>query len=154
MDSKNKSGPHSGSVDKIGKKQAAEAIHALREGINYHGHLCYAEDSPKVPDAPCDRLFRRFETPEKAIPALETRDLPGIRVGSGPVSKVKRIKQKNPLPGSADAPSITQPATSWISTIPEGRRRRNRSGEAWCMILLISWCRRDCALPRTGHAYQ
>ena len=138
MDSKNKSGPHSGSVDKIGKKQAAEAIHALREGINYHGYLCYVEGSPKVWDAPCDRLFRRFETPEKATSALETRDLLGIRVGSGPVSKVKRIEQKYPLPGSADVSSITQPVTSWISTIPESRRRRNWSGEAWCMILLIA----------------
>ncbi|MGL6159683.1 NAD-dependent DNA ligase LigA [Microbulbifer sp.] len=84
-------------IDKLGKKEAAEEIRALREGINYHDHLYYVKDSPQIADAVYDKLFQRLQDLEEAFPNLKSGDSPTVRVGAEPVSQLKKIKHKVPL---------------------------------------------------------
>jgi DNA ligase (NAD+) len=53
----------------------------LREQINRHNHLYYAEDRPEVSDAEYDRLWRELVALEQAHPELVTPDSPTQRPG-------------------------------------------------------------------------
>ena len=53
----------------------------LREQINRHNHLYYAEDRPEVSDAEYDRLWRKLVALEQAHPELVTPDSPTQRPG-------------------------------------------------------------------------
>src|SRR5216683_2498926 len=53
----------------------------LREQINRHNHLYYAEDRPEVSDAEYDRLWRELVALEQAHPELVTPDSPTQGVG-------------------------------------------------------------------------
>ncbi|WP_372985431.1 NAD-dependent DNA ligase LigA [Marinobacter sp.] len=97
MDFKDKPNTRFKSVDTLNKKQAAEEISALREGINYHDYLYYVENSPKISDSVYDKLFQRLEALEAAFPSLKTPDSPTFRVGAEPVSKLDKIEHKAPL---------------------------------------------------------
>lgn len=97
MDFKRNPDTHFKGIDKLGKKEATEEIRALREGINYHDHLYYVKDSPKISDAVYDKLFQRLQDLEEAFPNLRSGDSPTVRVGAEPVSQLKKIKHKVPL---------------------------------------------------------
>ena len=56
----------------------------LREQINRHNHLYYAEDRPEVSDAEYDRLWRELVALEQAHPELVTPDSPTQRPGGRP----------------------------------------------------------------------
>jgi DNA ligase (NAD+) len=53
----------------------------LREQINRHNHLYYAENRPEVSDAEYDRLWRKLVALEQAHPELVTPDSPTQRPG-------------------------------------------------------------------------
>ena len=53
----------------------------LREQINRHNHLYYAEDRPEVSDAEYDRLWHKLVALEQAHPELVTPDSPTQRPG-------------------------------------------------------------------------
>ncbi len=53
----------------------------LREQINRHNHLYYAEDRPEVSDAEYDRLWRELVALEQTHPELVTPDSPTQRPG-------------------------------------------------------------------------
>ena len=53
----------------------------LREQINRHNHLYYAEDRPEVSDTEYDRLWRELVALEQAHPELVTPDSPTQRPG-------------------------------------------------------------------------
>jgi len=53
----------------------------LREQINRHNHLYYADDRPEVSDAEYDRLWRELVALEQAHPELVTPDSPTQRPG-------------------------------------------------------------------------
>ncbi len=53
----------------------------LREQINRHNHLYYAENRPEVSDAEYDRLWRELQALEQAHPELVTEDSPTQRPG-------------------------------------------------------------------------
>ena len=53
----------------------------LREQINRHNHLYYAENRPEVSDAEYDRLWRKLVALEQANPELVTPDSPTQRPG-------------------------------------------------------------------------
>jgi DNA ligase (NAD+) len=53
----------------------------LREQINRHNHLYYAENRPEVSDAEYDRLWRELVALEQAHPELVTPDSPTQRPG-------------------------------------------------------------------------
>ncbi|PLW81353.1 DNA ligase (NAD(+)) LigA [Kineobactrum sediminis] len=97
MNFKDKPDTHFKSVDKLDKKEAAEQIDALREGINHHDYLYYVKGSPEISDKVYDKLFNRLEELEAAFPDLQTEDSPTRRVGAEPVSKLKKVTHKAPL---------------------------------------------------------
>ncbi|HTE66968.1 MAG TPA: NAD-dependent DNA ligase LigA, partial [Candidatus Binatia bacterium] len=53
----------------------------LREQINRHNYLYYAENRPEVSDAEYDRLWRKLVALEQAHPELVTPDSPTQRPG-------------------------------------------------------------------------
>jgi DNA ligase (NAD+) len=79
-------------IDNLTKKEAKEEIEALREGIEYHDHLYYVKNQPKISDAVYDRLFRRLQELEETFPELQSDASPTRRVGAEPVDKLKKVK--------------------------------------------------------------
>jgi DNA ligase (NAD+) len=55
----------------------------LREQINRHNYLYYAESRPEISDAEYDRLWRELQGLEQAHPELVTPDSPTQRPGEG-----------------------------------------------------------------------
>jgi DNA ligase (NAD+) len=84
-------------VKKITKKKAREQAEALREAINYHDHLYYVKNKPRISDARYDKLFKRLQEIEKAYPDLREPDSPTRRVGAEPVDELKKVKHRTPM---------------------------------------------------------
>lgn len=84
-------------IDGLDRDEAAEEAAALREAINYHDHLYYVKDAPKISDAKYDQLLKRLEDLEDAYPKLKTDDSPTQRVGADPVSKLEKVEHSAPL---------------------------------------------------------
>jgi len=97
MDFKKKPDTNFRELEKLDKKEAAEEARALREGINYHDHLYYVKDAPKIADAVYDKLFQRLQDLEEAFPEIKTDDSPTQRIGAEPVSRLEKIEHKAPL---------------------------------------------------------
>jgi DNA ligase (NAD+) len=55
----------------------------LREQINRHNYLYYAQSRPEISDAEYDRLWRKLVALEQAHPELVTQDSPTQRPGGG-----------------------------------------------------------------------
>jgi len=72
-------------------------VKTLREKINDFNYQYYVLDSPSVPDAEFDRLFRRLVSLESEYPELVTKDSPSQRVGAQPLSKFDQITHKIPM---------------------------------------------------------
>ncbi|VWX63420.1 DNA ligase, NAD(+)-dependent [Burkholderiales bacterium 8X] len=76
---------------------AAREAAALGEQLRRHAHLYYVLDSPEIPDAEYDRLFRRLEEIEAAHPALRTPDSPTQRVGGKALESFAKVRHKVPM---------------------------------------------------------
>ncbi|MGI9318049.1 MAG: NAD-dependent DNA ligase LigA [bacterium] len=59
----------------------AERVQSLREQIRHHNRLYYELDSPDIPDAEYDRLFRELQALEEQHPELLTENSPTQQVG-------------------------------------------------------------------------
>ena len=70
---------------RLTKKQARAEVSRLREEINRHDHLYYAESNPEIPDADYDKLIRRLVELERTYD-LATANSPSQRV-AGEVSE-------------------------------------------------------------------
>ncbi len=79
------------------KQQAAIQIEQLRQQINHHNYQYYVLDTPEVPDAEYDRLYRTLQSLEKQFPELITRDSPTQRVGDVPLSSFAQVKHEIPM---------------------------------------------------------
>lgn len=81
--------------------QAAESLAAqfarLRKQINHHNHIYHTMDSPEIPDAEFDRLFRELKKLEEEHPELITQDSPTQRVGSAPLSAFSQVQHEMPM---------------------------------------------------------
>ena len=75
----------------------AERARMLREQINYHNYRYYVLDSPEIPDAEYDRLYRELEALEAAHPELVTPDSPTRRVGGKPLEGFAPVKHRVPM---------------------------------------------------------
>ncbi|MEW6132347.1 MAG: NAD-dependent DNA ligase LigA [Pseudomonadota bacterium] len=75
----------------------AERARTLREQINYHSYRYYVLDSPEIPDAEYDRLYRELEALEAAHPELITPDSPTRRVGGRPLEGFAPVKHRVPM---------------------------------------------------------
>ena len=86
----------------------AARILALREIIEHHSHAYYVQDSPAIPDAEYDQLFRELQTLEAAHPELLTPDSPTQRVGGKPLPAFGQVIHAVPMLSLSNAFSLDE----------------------------------------------
>ena len=69
----------------------------LKQEIERHNRLYYAEDRPEISDAEYDRLFDRLLEIERLFPELATLDSPSQRVGAKPSKKFEPVGHRVPM---------------------------------------------------------
>ncbi|WP_028024736.1 NAD-dependent DNA ligase LigA [Enterovibrio calviensis] len=74
-----------------------QQLQALKEQLNYHGHLYYVEDKPELPDAEYDRLMQQLLAIESEHPELASADSPSQRVGGKPLSAFVQVRHEIPM---------------------------------------------------------
>ena len=62
-------------------QDAMQRAAKLREEIKFHEYQYYVLDSPVIPDAEYDKLFRELQALEEQYPELRSADSPTQRVG-------------------------------------------------------------------------
>jgi DNA ligase (NAD+) len=72
-------------------------VKALREKIERHNRLYYAEDAPEITDAEYDALFRELQALETEHPQLRTPDSPSQRVGGAPLAQFAEVRHRTPM---------------------------------------------------------
>jgi DNA ligase (NAD+) len=76
---------------------AEKAIEVLSESIRFHNYRYYVLDDPVISDAEYDRLFKDLVTLEKQYPSLVRPNSPTQRVGSEPLSSLKKVAHPIPM---------------------------------------------------------
>ncbi|MEW6108024.1 MAG: NAD-dependent DNA ligase LigA [Nitrospirota bacterium] len=71
-------------------------IEKLVKDLNYHNYRYYVLDSPVIPDAEYDRLFRRLKELEEEYNYL-LPDSPTLRVGAPPLEKFEKVRHAQPM---------------------------------------------------------
>ncbi|MFW6106912.1 MAG: NAD-dependent DNA ligase LigA, partial [bacterium] len=84
-------------IERLTKEQARREAAALREGIEYHDHQYYVQNSPEISDATYDKLFRRLQDLEEAFPELRVENSPTQRVGAEPLEELERVEHTAPM---------------------------------------------------------
>ncbi|NML48711.1 NAD-dependent DNA ligase LigA [Ramlibacter sp. G-1-2-2] len=74
-----------------------ERADALRELLHHHAHQYYVLDTPEIPDAEYDKLFRELQELEEKYPALRTPDSPTQRVGGAIAEGFAKVRHKVPM---------------------------------------------------------
>lgn len=74
-----------------------QQINQLRAQLNQHNHAYYVLDTPSIPDADYDALFRQLQQLEAQYPALVTADSPTQRVGGAPLDKFGQVQHQVPM---------------------------------------------------------
>jgi DNA ligase (NAD+) len=82
---------------------AAERAAELREQIEHHNRLYYAQDAPEVSDAEYDELLNELRAIEAENPDLITPDSPTQRVGAAPLEKFAPVRHLQPMLSLANA---------------------------------------------------
>lgn len=77
-------------------KDAARAEYLRRE-IERANYEYYVKDSPSLPDAEYDRMFRELQELEALHPELATPDSPTRRVGAAPLAAFAAVKHVTPM---------------------------------------------------------
>jgi DNA ligase (NAD+) len=75
----------------------AERVNVLRQEIERHNYLYYAQDKPEIPDSEYDRLFRELQQLETQFPALLAPDSPTQRVGCAPLPAFSQVQHLTPM---------------------------------------------------------
>lgn len=75
----------------------AERAKELRETLERHNHAYYVLDTPAVPDAEYDRLFRELQALEAEYPELQSPDSPTRRVGGKPLPEFGQVAHRVPM---------------------------------------------------------
>lgn len=78
-------------------KTAGQRMAELSEQLNYHNRRYYVLDSPEIPDAEYDRLFRELKALEEQYPELSPPDSPTQRVGAAPLDAFSTVKHEVPM---------------------------------------------------------
>ena len=76
---------------------AAERAKFLRGEIERHNHAYYVLDTPTIPDAEYDKLFRELQALEAEHPALATPDSPTRRVGGQSLPEFAPVRHAVPM---------------------------------------------------------
>lgn len=74
-----------------------EEAEFLRREIERHNRRYYVLDSPVIPDAEYDRLFRRLLEIEARNPELNSPDSPTRRVGAEPLPEFAEVRHRTPM---------------------------------------------------------
>src|SRR3989338_3851358 len=69
----------------------------LRKQIAEYDYWYYVKDSPRIPDAEYDKLFRELQTLEAQHPELATPDSPTCRVGGKPLDIFQPVRHAVPM---------------------------------------------------------
>ena len=85
----------SGHPDEI--SQVARRIQELRGTIELHNYNYYALDTPTIPDAEYDKLFRELQELEQRYPQLITPDSPTQRIGAAALNEFPQIVHRIPM---------------------------------------------------------
>lgn len=83
--------------------QDQKRIADLREQINHHNYQYYVLDSPEIPDAEFDKLFRELQSLEETYPHVISADSPTQRVGAQPLKEFGEITHQVPMLSLANA---------------------------------------------------
>lgn len=75
----------------------------LKDQLNNHNYRYYVLDTPDIPDAEYDRLFRQLQALEQTHPQLITDDSPTQRVGDVPLSRFQSVRHEIPMLSLANA---------------------------------------------------
>ena len=76
---------------------AAERAAWLRGEIERHNHAYYVLDTPTIPDAEYDKLYRELVALENDHPELSTADSPTLRVGGRPLAQFEPVRHDVPM---------------------------------------------------------
>lgn len=80
------------------EKTSVEArVAELRHTLNELNYQYYVEDSPSVPDAEYDRLFKELKQLETSHPEFESADSPTQKVGGAPLSSFEQVTHEVPM---------------------------------------------------------
>ena len=82
---------------KTGLLPPRRRIDDLRQSLNQHNFNYYVLDTPTVPDAEYDRLFRELLQLEAQFPDLVRPDSPTQRVGAQPVKSFGQVRHAVPM---------------------------------------------------------
>jgi DNA ligase (NAD+) len=85
----------------------------LRAQIEHHAHRYYVLDDPEIGDDEYDALFRELQQLEEEHPELATPDSPTRRVGSEPVSELRKVRHELPMLSLANARSAEE-LLAWV----------------------------------------
>ena len=77
--------------------EVQQRVHDLRQQINQHSHNYYVLDTPTIPDAEYDRLFRELQALEQANPDLVSSDSPTQKVGAAPLAAFDQVEHEMPM---------------------------------------------------------
>ncbi|MGH8630118.1 MAG: DNA ligase LigA-related protein, partial [Burkholderiales bacterium] len=69
----------------------------LRRALEQANYDYYVKDSPTLPDAEYDRLFRELQRLESEYPELATGDSPTRRVGAQPLPEFATVSHATPM---------------------------------------------------------
>ena len=78
-------------------EQARQRVEELREQVEYHARRYYVLDDPEIGDDEYDALFRELQRLEEEHPELASPDSPTKRVGSEPVSELRKVRHELPM---------------------------------------------------------
>jgi DNA ligase (NAD+) len=80
-----------------GSAAVARRAKQLRDEINHHNHLYYAESRPELSDREFDKLLQELIELERAHPDLITPDSPTQRVGGDVQTELKPVRHAVPM---------------------------------------------------------
>ena len=69
----------------------------LRDELNHHNYLYHVIDTPELPDAQYDKLFRELQTLEEQFPSLQVPDSPTLRVGGVAQEKFPKVEHRQAM---------------------------------------------------------
>lgn len=85
-----------------------QRVAELHQLLNRYGHEYYVLDTPTVPDAEYDRLFRELQQLEQEHPELASADSPTRRVGGVPLDEFQQVTHSVPMLSLSNAFSDMQ----------------------------------------------
>ncbi|HEX8123846.1 MAG TPA: NAD-dependent DNA ligase LigA [Solirubrobacteraceae bacterium] len=88
-------------------------VDELREQLTYHARRYYVLDDPEIGDDEYDALFKELQDLEEQHPELQSPDSPTKRIGSEPVSELKKVRHELPMLSLANARSADE-LRAWV----------------------------------------